>query len=59
MKTIYFTSIKDGSGKNPLCILAANNAAAADYRILVAALDIQDSTLLYPPTRLTASAGSN
>jgi cellulose biosynthesis protein BcsQ len=48
MKTICFTSIKDGSGKNPLCILAANYAATADYRVLVAALDIQDSTLLYP-----------
>ena len=39
MKTICFSSIKGGTGKSSLCILTANYAASAGYRVLVADLD--------------------
>ncbi len=47
MKTICFSSIKGGTGKSSLCILVANYAAAAGYRVLVADLDIQNSASSY------------
>ncbi len=47
MKTICFSSIKGGTGKSSLCILTANYAASAGYRILVADLDIQNSASSY------------
>lgn len=47
MKTICFSSIKGGTGKSSLCILTANHAAAAGYRVLVADLDIQNSATFY------------
>lgn len=47
MKTIAFSSIKGGTGKSSLCILTANYAAAAGYRVLVADLDIQNSATSY------------
>ena len=47
MRSICFSSIKGGTGKTSLCILVANYAAAAGYRVLVADLDIQNSTLSY------------
>ncbi len=47
MKTICVSSIKGGSGKSSLCILVANYAAAAGYRVLVADLDIQNSASSY------------
>ncbi|HUW71166.1 MAG TPA: ParA family protein [bacterium] len=47
MKSIYFSSIKHGTGKSSLCILVANYAAAAGYRVLVADLDLQNSTTSY------------
>jgi len=40
MKSICFSSIKGGTGKSSLCILMANYAASAGYRVLVADLDI-------------------
>ena len=43
MKTISFSSIKGGTGKTSLCILTANYAASASYRVLVADLDLQNS----------------
>jgi len=47
MKTICFSSIKGGTGKSSLCILTANYAASAGYRVLVADLDIQNSVTSY------------
>ena len=47
MKTITFSSIKGGTGKSSLCILTANHAAAAGYRVLVADLDLQNSATSY------------
>jgi len=47
MKSICFSSIKGGTGKSSLCILLANYAAAAGYRVLVADLDIQNSASSY------------
>jgi chromosome partitioning protein len=47
MKTICFSSIKGGTGKSSLCILTANYAASAGYRVLVADLDIQNSASSY------------
>jgi chromosome partitioning protein len=47
MKSICFSSIKGGTGKSSLCILVANYAAAAGYRVLVADLDIQNSATSY------------
>lgn len=47
MKTIAFSSIKGGTGKSSLCILTANHAAAAGYRVLVADLDLQNSATSY------------
>ncbi len=47
MKTICFSSIKGGTGKSSLCILTANYAAAAGYRVLVADLDLQNSLTSY------------
>jgi chromosome partitioning protein len=47
MKTICFSSIKGGTGKSSLCILTANYAASAGYRVLVADLDIQNSATSY------------
>jgi ATPases involved in chromosome partitioning len=47
MKTISFSSIKGGTGKSSLCILLANYAARAGYRVLVADLDIQNSASSY------------
>ena len=47
MKTICFSSIKGGTGKSSLCILTANYAASAGYRILVADLDLQNSASSY------------
>ena len=47
MKTICFSSIKGGTGKSSLCILTANFAAAAGYRVLVADLDLQNSATSY------------
>lgn len=47
MKTISFSSIKGGTGKSSLCILTANYAASAGYRVLVADLDIQNSVSSY------------
>ncbi len=47
MKTIVFSSIKGGTGKSSLCILTANYAVAAGYRVLVADLDIQNSASSY------------
>lgn len=47
MKVICFSSIKGGTGKSSLCILVANYAAVAGYRILVADLDIQNSATSY------------
>ena len=41
MRSICFSSIKGGTGKSSLCILVANYAAAAGYRVLVADLDIK------------------
>ena len=47
MRSICFSSIKGGTGKSSLCILVANYAAAAGYRVLVADLDIQNSASSY------------
>ena len=47
MKTVCFSSIKGGTGKSSLCILTANHAAAAGYRVLVADLDLQNSATSY------------
>jgi len=47
MKIITFSSIKGGTGKSSLCILAANHTAAAGYRVLVADMDIQNSATSY------------
>ncbi len=47
MKTVTFSSIKGGTGKSSLCILTANHAAAAGYRVLVADLDLQNSATSY------------
>ncbi len=47
MKTICFSSIKGGTGKSSLCILVANYAAAAGYRVLVVDMDIQNSASSY------------
>ena len=47
MRSTSFTSIKGGTGKSSLCILTANYAAAAGYRVLVADLDIQNSASSY------------
>lgn len=47
MKTISFSSIKGGTGKSSLCILTANYAASAGYRVLVADLDLQNSATSY------------
>jgi chromosome partitioning protein len=47
MKTICFSSIKGGTGKSSLCVLTANYAASAGYRVLVADLDIQNSATSY------------
>ncbi|MFZ4388357.1 MAG: ParA family protein, partial [Chthoniobacterales bacterium] len=47
MKTICFSSIKGGTGKSSLCILTANYAASAGYRVLVADLDLQNSATSY------------
>jgi chromosome partitioning protein len=47
MRTICFSSIKGGTGKSSLCILTANYAASAGYRVLVADLDLQNSTTSY------------
>jgi chromosome partitioning protein len=47
MKSICFSSIKGGTGKSSLCILTANYAASAGYRVLVADLDIQNSATSY------------
>jgi chromosome partitioning protein len=47
MKTISFSSIKGGTGKSSLCILTANYAASAGYRVLVADLDLQNSLSSY------------
>lgn len=43
MKTISFSSLKGGTGKSSLCILMANYAAAAGYRVLAIDLDPQCS----------------
>jgi chromosome partitioning protein len=47
VKTITFSSIKGGTGKSSICILTANYAASAGYRVLVADLDIQNSATSY------------
>lgn len=47
MKSICFSSIKGGTGKSSLCILTANYAASAGYRVLVADLDLQNSATSY------------
>ena len=47
MRSICFSSIKGGTGKSSLCILVANFAASAGYRVLVADLDLQNSTTSY------------
>ena len=47
MKIISFSSIKGGTGKSSLCILTANYAASAGYRVLVADLDLQNSLSSY------------
>lgn len=47
MKTVTFSAIKGGVGKSSLCILTANFLTAAGYRVLVADLDIQNSTSFY------------
>jgi len=47
MKSICFSSIKGGTGKSSLCILVANYAASAGYRVLVADLDLQNSATSY------------
>jgi len=47
MKVISFSSIKGGTGKSSLCILTANYAAAAGYRVLAIDLDLQNSLTSY------------
>ncbi len=47
MKSVCFASIKGGTGKSSLCILVANYAASAGYRVLVVDLDLQNSATSY------------
>ncbi len=47
MKTICFASIKGGTGKSSLSILAANRTAASGNRVLVIDLDLQNSATFY------------
>jgi len=47
LKVVTFSSIKGGTGKSSLCLLTANHAASAGYRVLVIDMDIQNSATSY------------
>ncbi len=47
MKSVCFSSVKGGTGKSSICILTANYAASAGYRVLVVDLDLQNSATSY------------